>query len=195
MRFKEFLSEEPVLTSSQKDTKEILLADCKPFFAEWNKSELVYRAMRFRDAGLAELNDSPLHVFNVGKNRKPTDTDPKLHQLIDDALFEKFKIRGRSECAFATGYIDEAKKYGKDTVFAFFPIGPFEFVWSPRITDAFRFFDDRDPEIAYEQIISGSVGYTNENLNEAIDSFNEIMFKCDSYYLLDRHHALQIFGL
>jgi len=158
---------------------ELIGKNCKPFLKMINNQYDLYCLYR-------GISKKFAHDFfakkKVRKNRIPRDTQFEYHSAIDEALYKKFKIRGRSECLFVTGQPLNAVKYGD--VYLIFPIGNFKFIWSKSIEDLFDItFKAKEDKKFYTNLANK---YQTTNLKKAIESGNEIMIKCKEYYMLNR---------
>lgn len=191
MRLQEFLINE------EKDIGEIiqiLKKDCSKFLRERGKpTNFLYRGTTRPVKDIVKIIPR--------KDRKPLDTPQELSDLMDKLFMPKFGWRPRSSGVFAIGDKDAAEEYGE--VSLFFPIGDYKYIWSPKITD-FYFsllmsgFTEReggkrvsvyDPgnKIHVEKIKKMVNSYINSKLSSAVESGNEIMFMCKSYYLVNRN--------
>ena len=123
---------------------------------------------------------------SVRKDRRPSDTNKLVHDVMDELFYKKFKVKARSECLFVTGDYKFARGYGK--TYIIYPIGPFKFYWNPDIEDlyadlpsaAYKKAPTREELIiTLEPIIKK---YKSSGLKGAIRSGNEIMLDCKEYY-------------
>lgn len=124
------------------------------------------------------------------EDRLPKDMSIVIHSILDELFYKKFGWKPRSKGVFATGSRSFAQNYGKP--YLFFPSNNFKFIWSNEIQDLWSKIDiHSDGKIHYEydkkkygkylkELIST---YKDTNLVSAIKNLNEIMFKCDYYYL------------
>src|SRR5574343_260209 len=136
-------------------------------------------------------------------DRRPSDTNIIIHNELDSKFRKIFGLKARSEGVFVTGSVDQAGEYGIYT-YAFFPIGKYKFIWSTDIKDATVYTDNiiflyrkkihdinynPDPNdtdfLSYFHNKYPFDTYSDKNLAKALDSQNEVMFKCDKYYLVD----------
>lgn len=151
---------------------ELIRADCKPFLEQAN-GVMLYRGMH---------KTSTYLKMTVRSDRKPKNTSAAEHAVIDDWFNEKFGFRARSAAVFGSGEFADARLYGK--VFAIFPIGRFEFVWSPIVSDLFVDIADSTGDDSKDSIINflEQAEYTDKNLSRGILSNNEVMIHCGTYY-------------
>jgi len=113
----------------------------------------------------------------VRADRKPLNTDISLHQAFDTRFEEVFGWKPRSSGLFVTGNMGSAGMYG-DQTYLIFPAGPFKFLWSDKIYDLYA-----------QRSMPGGLGalinknnYKEKDICGAINSDNEIMISCKSYY-------------
>lgn len=74
-----------------------------------------------------------IQKLGTPKSRKPKDTPPNLHAIVDEVFYEKFGTRYRSDTAFVTRSTDVAEDYGVPGLFA--PDGDVKFCYSTVISD------------------------------------------------------------
>ena len=152
MRLKGYLTEEKVALADIIDT---IHKDCKPILKE------IQKAKKFVWRG------STKYVLDMKKvthrqNRRPGDTPQEIHDHINKEFKRTFGWPARSG-VFATGSFKEAKSYGAGCLF--FPIGKFNFVWSPNIPDFFTEVEGSD-YINYE---AGNGGLDDWKVEEEWD--------------------------
>jgi hypothetical protein len=203
-RYIDYLNE-----NKEEEILEILWRDCKPFLNEHFKSK-TSMGLLYRGSSSKSVKD--IRKINVRKNREPRDVNILIHNIFNDLFQEKFGWKARSEGVFVVANKKYSSIYGKSHIF--FPIGNYEYLWNPDITDLFGKLL-RDPEI--RKAITGFVdlygkskkeqleelleikkkdfkrivdGYINYNLIWLIEhsSPNEIIFKCDKYYLINTRY-------
>jgi hypothetical protein len=168
---------------------EMINEECAPFLRA-AQGGLIYRGLK-----------NPQSEFlrkEVRIDRRPKSSSQKVHELVDAWFQQQFGINGRSAALFATGELVDAQTYGR--VHAIFPIGSFEFLWSPDVSDLF-FQTGLDQAIIQAMRGAASKGanveaaeaeaadkylsklkYTDKNFIDAIDSGNEIMIQCAEYF-------------
>jgi hypothetical protein len=154
------------------------------------------------------------HGFNVyrkavRKDRVPLEMNRKISAVIDDWFNEKFGFRARSQSLFCYGEAGRgnAETYGSHQC-AVFPIGDFQFVWSPKVGDLFLSVDEelitRNKQISPEYALTSgnpdpeaikewmdSFKYTDGNLSVAMKSDSEIMLHCnDALYIPYAYNTL-----
>ncbi|WP_407305210.1 hypothetical protein [Acinetobacter sp.] len=152
----------------------LIQRDCKPFLSQANGG-LLYRGMRSAVGEKAVVFSKK----TPRTDRKPRNTDIRLHKIMDDWFNEKFGVKARSEAVFCTGDFIDALSYG--AAYAIFPIGDFKFIWSEYINDLF-IAARRNPSTLLDTLKDAN--YKTTNLPEAIESDHEIMISCKEYYAL-----------
>lgn len=201
LTFKQYLLEQNNSienTSTAEEVAEIIKRDCAPFLKEICDKLPLYRGSKKLLLWTTKMS--------VRKDRKPMDASLELHNTLNTALQELSGINYRTEAVFATGSRRSAYDYGNS--YLFFPIGKFNYAWSPLITDAYTFFGQGSDSEAVESgelvyypenrskylddvfdyVMSGKAMYKfDTGLRDAATSKNEIMFACDEYYLVPDH--------
>jgi hypothetical protein len=121
------------------------------------------------------------------KDRKPMSTRLPLHNFLNKLFDKKFGWEARNGVA-ATGLHDEADMYGHAHVI--FPIGNFEYVWSPEVTDLWGTLMMRGirslnavGKSEMTKLVNNT--YRNSGLHDAISQHKEVYIKCKEYYLVD----------
>lgn len=195
--FKQF-----ILMEADTDTDELLALlerDCGPFLAESKQRGLLRRGMSKLNDNDATFVSSPYSTEKVPywkkqprTDRRPLDIDKKIHLKLDDWFQSKFGFKARSSglFCFGTGATSSAiSQYG--TEYYIFPIGEFKYAWSPNVKDLFitistsKQRDEDDGKDSTDNIDSfmNEFKYQDTDLDQAIVSRNEIMIKCDKYYI------------
>lgn len=139
-------------------------------------------------------------------NRIPRNTGFNTHKLLDELFLKKFGWKARSEGVFVSGNKDEAYGYGE--VYLFFPIGDYKYIWSPVVEDLYLNLDDlmrtanysdiliqdKEKADAFSQLLDKELipTYKNDDLKRATLVGNEIMFKCNYYYLVNNKYVKEI---
>lgn len=194
--FKQYLSEAERLT-----VKQVLERDCAPFLKESKQNGLIYRGIKglnpedadnvAREANSVPVDDLLYWTKTVRTDRKPKDTHPSMHAMINDWFKKKFGFGARSETMFCLGEkgIKNLRQYGTPCIV--FPIGEFQYVWSPTVTDLYNevgkliLLQDEGELIDYLD----ECNYIDHELNVAVRRNNgpEIMIKCSRYYAFEMH--------
>jgi len=175
-----------------------IINECSEFLQEINY-DLVYKLFR----GIPKLN-SLYGKKHTRTDRRPMSNDYRTHEYFNLYFKRKYGVAFRSS-VFATGRAAAAITYG--TLVNIFPIGKFDYLWSPDITDLYgsvtkgKLIDfniiahdalsntNSDNYVSKIDDYLSDVGvkfYHNTDLTDAILSCSEIMINCNSYYYI-RH--------
>lgn len=204
--FKEFLLEDEQTLIS------FLNENCQPLIKEvgdikkYLKNPLLRGSRTLSQKEKISLNNK--HVFINGFigttriDRKPKDTFAFITKFVDDTLEDKFGWKPRTQGLFVSSEYETVRDYGR--VFAIFPIGEFEFLYSPKIKDLTINLSKKlktanplwksyssyggismPPEEDYPDMlkeVNKAIKYfTNKDLNMAIELQSEISIKCSKY--------------
>ncbi len=160
------------------ELRELLHSNCSKWIKE-SKGIPAYRGM---------INKGQWGKFKVRQDRKPKDTPKRHHDMIDADFKKKFKWEPRKQGLFVTGNDDTADVYGY--LYLIWPIGNFKILWSPEVQDLFTLTsaapghdEDKFVHLEWPEYFKS---YRNNNLAAALNSGNEIMVKCKSYYALQQ---------
>jgi hypothetical protein len=158
--------------------------NCQPFLSQTQQP--IWRGMsRARNTKLFDTVETSAY-------RAPRDTPDIINTYICSWLKKTFNIPFRKEhTLFATGSSSEAGGYGIS--FAVFPIGEFQYCWSPRykdLTDEFLSMQNKQfTALEIQQTVNDTMTVgdyvLNKDLDRAVSSRNEIMIYCKSYYIVD----------
>lgn len=189
MRFKQNINEEEdVLLESYI---RLIKNNCQP----WLKQTKYCNGFFYRGVKTGTWN-SPFVKKITRKDRNPMNTSIKYTKKLDDIFQKKFGWKPRTTGVFITSDKDEAKMYGLPYIF--FAIGNFKYLWAEEIQDSFTDL----PHIKYEWLSLKNKRYTvgeldddefldwftdkymHKNLCKAMYKYNEVMVKCEQYYLL-----------
>jgi len=161
--------------------------DCQPYLQQVSDPYKLYRGMKSQDWKNGAWGKKEGRL----EGRLPRGLGFVLTKVANDFFEENFGGPFRNS-VLATGNHDAATVFG--TVHNIFPIGEFEFVWSPRVDDINYHLNDylfKLPDYTWEeemyQFLERSQ-YTNKNLDAAIKSGNEIMIRCKEYYAIEMQH-------
>lgn len=202
MRFKQFILLEDF---TPEQAAERVLSECQPFLSKAG-GKMLYRGLP------PKVITDFFTKHSVVKDREPVDTKPIIHDAMNAAFKHMYGIKFRSDAVFCTGDFHQAREYGNAC--AIFPIGEFDYLWSTKVGDAYRFFDnggvvhalgkdevmwfldqdlrETDPtfykkyaEAVFNFLVAGEGNYLfNSGLERALDHGPEIMIHCDSYYAI-----------
>ena len=199
MRLNNYLNEEDEVSDIQIKCSKILYLYTK-------QHNYFYRGTR---------NLSRKKLIMTRKDRKPLQTNPDVHELLDNMFYEKFGWKVRSEGVFATSYESDAKIYNAFIPIpqnnppndppVFVPVNGFKYIWSPRVRDLYIYLVDnglheapgRGLGMEYNDTWASRVqkiidSYITYDLERAMKKEYEVMFKCDhGYYLIDQDEILK----
>jgi hypothetical protein len=184
MRLKNYITEE-----KQVDIVKLIKKDCGPWLRTINP--IINSGKGFVRYSFKERIKFIKNFF-PRTDREPRDNSQELHNTFDKGFLEKFGWKGRSEGVFvwpvnniAAFLLDSLD--GDSHTFIFYPIGEFKYIWSPKVKDLFNV--SRGAIETPEDFIKT---YINKNLLKSIkgplNTGNEVMFKCSSYYLVNMKH-------
>lgn len=130
MRLKGFITERHTDVTIIADT---LRGDCISFVDDLKNSGLIYRGRNVHDKTAASVRGKYglYRMKSRLEDRKPLSTDPKMHDEVNKVFERKFGWKVRNG-VFTKG-VDVVGGYGESHIF--FPIGDYEFVWSPMVKD------------------------------------------------------------
>lgn len=155
---------------------ELIKQNCKPYLNEIgdiDSNSFILRGMRNIDKQFVEKT--------VRKDRDPKLTPKPIHDFIDDWFKGNYQIKIRSEGIFGTGDNRRAASYGKP--YAIFPIGNFDYIWSPDIPDL---------TLRLEAVIAEALKQEGEKLDSQIDAFDIIKTKYNSQQKLPKQVRVAI---
>ncbi len=159
--------------------------DCQPYIKEMDQKRMfghsLYRGMDTSKRFLKKR-------VRLG-NRQPTDMLQEEHDMINRYFTKKYGAPYRN-ALFLTGDAGVAMDYNHGSganYYLIFPIDKFSFIWSTRISDLYSEIDDVDlgseiDDRESDNILTLLSRYRKTNLKAAINSGNEIMLRCKSYY-------------
>lgn len=175
---------------------EQIIKDCKRYIQEATMNEIfLYRG----SSNTAEWNSTGAGGIGRFKarlgDRRPSDTPLEVHNLLNQWFTDNFGKPWRNG-VFVTANQDVAGGYGKYG--AFYPIGNYEYLFSPVIGDLYGYLDKNsdfelfaDGDIVTKKeddelvvMIHTDDYKRNEDLDEAEAVEHEISFWCNEYYLL-----------
>jgi hypothetical protein len=121
----------------QMSTLNKIKEQCSDIIKEYDKATSVL----WRGSGKSSLikMDKTGYIYKAypRDNRYPKDTPQEIHELLDDALYKKFKWRPRSQGVFA-GHYSVALGYG--VPYVFLPVNGYKYIWSKTINDLYSDF-------------------------------------------------------
>ena len=188
MRLKQYITEDT--TSDINTIINTLHTDCSDYF-----KHIRYGVKSFRGSKVMVMYKK----IKPRKNRIPRDTPKEVHEYLDKVFKKQFGWNIRSEGVFATADLDTAEDYG--IPYYFYPSNGFKVVYSDKIEDLTLYLDDNgviyregkkwvttdgwkskidELGIVYEYKQGGP-----SDINKALQTFNEVTFKCKFYYIVD----------
>ena len=176
MRLKSYISENRDLRIAETISRE-----CSDILSISRHSPSKNTLVLFRGSKKPLLNGA--QRYTPRQDRRPTDMPTEIHEMYDKLFYEKFGWHARSEGVFACG--GERMSYGKNAFF--FPANGFKFVWSPKIFDVYTSMYKTK-----EHVEEGFDSYIDADLERAIHSHKEIIFKCDFYWRVSMDDHLEI---
>lgn len=143
-------------------------------------------------------------IYHARTNRKPTDMDQDVHDILDQLFIGEFGIAHRSSSVFTTGnHIMAASFAGRENtkeLALVIPLNGFQFAWSPKVIDLFSMIPhhlSEDPEELKEEIaeIYQICEYVDTNLDTGVKSGREVMLNCPKGYIALSYNLLEAMGI
>lgn len=154
--FKRFLIESTASETVLKEVASYIKAECSEWLSK-SGGQLVWRGTKRKgevipyfkenqtaaDAGAADDENSyqffnePALILPTRQDRQPRDSALDNHNRLNNGLNKAFGKKFRSAAVFASPSKTIADAYAKDRVYAIFPRGACDFVWSDIFFDAF----------------------------------------------------------
>ena len=125
------------------------------------------------------------------EDRTPLNTPKEIHNSINQFYSPRFgwKVRNGIFCYGYNLENEKAKDLGYGPFYIFFPVGKFDFVYSPTFFDMYGYINESDDEL---DTTIKKLDFKNDSLCAAITSgekldnlSNEISIKANTYYLID----------
>ena len=193
--------EEDFLENSK--IRALLMKDCAPFMKECRRGGFLYRGIQNLDDLDPVLVDEsmgdeiPVFKKAVRTDRRPLETSDE-GQVMYDKWFEKkfgYKVRAQSMFCFPEDSKAAARQYGQ--VCLVFPIGDFQYVWSPKVVDLQMYAEDRIGYADQADVdkMLDKAGYKSTGLNSALGRSSEIMVRCKAYYAIPEEFVHDIHEL
>lgn len=144
----------------------------------------LYRAVSNFDGLEHQIN------YYVGRPRKPKDTEPALHKIIDDWFFAEFRVRARSQTIFCTQCRVEAAKHlitGGKIIEIRIPSGvPYKVVYSYSVDDLYnetRFLQEPFCKAEVEAFLKSMKYQITDDINKIHGSYKgELMLFINEFY-------------
>ncbi len=194
MKFKQYIIE----NENPNDIINLLHKNCSDYF-----KYIRYGVKSFRGT---KKNISIYKKFTPRTDRTSLSTPKHTHKYLNKLFKEKFGWNVRSEGVFVSSYLDAIYQYGEP--YYFYPSNGFKVIYSNNITDLYldikyehsgKFSDllskdyllSKDPfdKDNIKKLSDELMSYFNtggpQDINKALQTFNEVVFKCKFYYLVD----------
>lgn len=137
-------------------------------------------------------SDKGYFTRDVRRDRRPKNMPEHLHLAADAWFSERFGVRYRGAGLFCTGDAAQAATHGRTSLI--FPIGGFQFCWSPHVRDLHEWFTaSRGERWTRDEFVRRLVvlDYAEDDLAGAIASGNEVMVACARYYAVQLHDEIE----
>ncbi len=187
MNFKEYTNE--AITPIADD----IIKNCSQFLKGLSSAGKMYRGLK--------SNKGQINLMVPRSDRTPRDTEERVHDYYNLAFEKAYGVKDiRSRAVFCTGNYGDANYFANSNfVYEVFPVDGYSYWWSkgiPDLTMTVQQLDLVTPEILYNFIKLPTNGYINTNLEEALDTGNEIMLLCKEYYVVhyEAHDILKYIG-
>jgi hypothetical protein len=173
MKFLHYLNEE----EKQINIVEIIKNECQPWLRTIkpiiNTGKTFIRYVK---------PSEPIKKITPRTDRYPKNSSQELHDIFDNGLKKIFGWKPRSEGVFVYP-IHKLSNISGPRAYLFYPIGEFKYIWSPKIRDLYNIQTDaiNNPEKFIKMYIDKNL---LKSFKGQLNHSNEIMFKCDSYYLV-----------
>ena len=154
--------------------------DCQPYLKQ--AGNMVFRNGLWRGLGLDNPSARMTKTARLG-DRIPRDMDQGLHEKLN-VFFNNTYGHPYRNGVFVTGDADEASQYGQ--LYQIFPIGNFDYLWSPDIPDlmgalsTYNHYNEDFNEWMSENLTT----YRGNDLQHAARMNTEIMLWTKQYYAL-----------
>lgn len=164
--------------------------NCQPWLNQINNQK---DARVFRGVDIQGMYDSPAFIRKVRHERRPKDTDQKRHQAFNHLIQAAGGIANRTNSVFVSSSQNQAAAFGS-SIYSVYPIGNFEFTWSPHYQDWTEEFEHYHMlrYLSNEKIISALKqsleleSITNAEFKFAIEDLKHDVFDGNMKVLLDR---------
>ena len=161
---------------------EFIQKNCQPYLSE-NPDWIKYPLFR----GMNEK--APITINVIRTNRGPKDSSPFYHNLYNKAFASKGIQTNRSNSVFCSGDPYQAEDYGD--LYVIFPIGNFNYAYSPEIHDlaeysgnfmangAFKFKNEAKPVLTPDDVTGPFFNDVQKELPEkfSLSELNNILKK------------------
>ena len=173
MRLQNYINEENI-----DEMVLMIQKNCQPFLKEINHNFL-YRGYKNKIKSIKKVI--------TRTDRKPLGSSEEDHANFNKLFKKKFGWKARSEGVFCSSNTNDVRQYGN--VNLVFPIGKYQYVWSPKVTDLTLYIEDyydyEEDFGSWEDFLQWIVStYKDKDLIKAIEYKSEISIKCKEYYLV-----------
>lgn len=154
--------------------------DCQPYLKQ--AGNLVFREGMWRGLGLDNPSERMTKTARLD-DRVPRDMDQDLHESLNVFFNDTYGHPYRNG-VFVTGDRAEASQYGE--LYQIFPIGKFDYLWSPEIPDlmgALSMYNYYNEDFD-EWMSANLTTYRDNDLQHAVRMNSEIMLWTKQYYAL-----------
>ena len=187
-RLKQYINKKSIIYDDKYTDSifKLIRKDCKPYL----KMIKPYKEVFYRGT---DQGNVPFLKRNTRTDRYPLTMNVNIHKILDKVFSKHFGWKVRSEGVFTSGDEEGAEGYGD--VYLFFPIGKFDYVFSPGLDDLFMEIrhivgeDNYRSKTKFDVIEQKLDDYIeeyyvqNKDLKYAFDC-GEVVFNCKSYYLV-----------
>ena len=150
MRLEGYLKEEDPVISDRDLIIARLKIDCKKFLQETDGIPVYRGVIKRLPHGMSRKTS------HIEAGRKPRDATPEIHDYLNNLFKKKFGWPVRNG-VFVSGNWSQVESYGD--AYIFFPIGDYEYAWSPGVDDLWSF------------VTGANVGYTLFGHGYSADDF------------------------
>jgi hypothetical protein len=180
MKLYNFLNEKELMSAEK--VVSILQKDCSIFINQFlHKAPIVVTRFIYGTKAYG-VKTAGLVAFTARTDRRPKDLSREWHDYFDNGLKKIFGWKPRSEGVFA--YIEKSSDtQWPENLFFLFIKGNFKYVWSPAIVDLYTTVEDYADNLNKESA-DGLMGVYQDIRGWEAVGHAEIMFKCNSYYLV-----------
>jgi len=185
MRFISHINELRHKVGDLRDIADTLRRDCKPYLLFMKNNNYKKLLRRFNSNRTTEFE-----LIVPRTDRKPRDTPIWVQELMDAQFKKKFGVKARSSGVFCklieiSDYTFSGTYY---SAFAIFPVGAYDCIWSPDITDLYLEWTYKMEEVDKDERKAVTKQWVEEVVNKYTDedisnsNSEEIMLICDKYY-------------
>lgn len=217
MRFRQFLNE--TFTQANVSAEDIF-DDCQYYFKMVRLSGNHMKDWMWHGTKTIPTARHDVYFADAKRDREPRDTPMQVHNIVNNYFRQRYGHPFRNGVFATGYFNDATIYSANHSAFALIPIGTFSWLccadtsgeyrdltelWKRTFEEIHASVSDDNPDLnAYEvdeEAIPSAIEelmtlmhdvewYHNESLMSCIHSENEIMIKCDKFYLVDRHSDL-----